>query len=74
MSSSESLPDRLECQLLTIIELSKVLTNNAGYKGCADPAQIDIEGENAIYSAITFISEMAHNDFCDLMNASEGAT
>lgn len=71
MSNVETLPDRLEYQLLTIIVLSKVLTNNAGYKGCADPPQIDSEGENAIYSAITFISEMAHSSFCDLMNASE---
>lgn len=71
MSKQETLPDRLEVQLLTINELSKVLTNNAGFKGCADPAQIDITGESALLTAITFISEMAHNDFCDFMNAQE---
>lgn len=67
----EILPDRLECQILTIIELSKMLNNNAGFKGCADPPQIGMQGEYAICSAITFIGEMAHNDFCDLMNAQE---
>ncbi|MEG8234006.1 MULTISPECIES: hypothetical protein [Pseudomonas] len=73
MSRVETLPDRLENQLLTIIELSKVLSNNAAYKDCADPPQIDSGGESAICSAITFIGEIAHNDFCDLMNASEGS-
>ena len=71
MSRQETLPDRLEVQLLTINELSKVLTNNAGFKGCADPAEIDDTGESALLTAITFISEMAHNDFCDFMNAQE---
>jgi len=71
MSRQETLPDRLEAQLITINELSKVLTNNAGFKDCADPAQIDTSGENALLTAITLISEMAHNDFCDLMNSHE---
>lgn len=51
MSRVETLPDRLENQLLTIIELSKVLSNNAAYKDCADPPQIDSGGESAICSA-----------------------
>jgi hypothetical protein len=71
MSKVETLPDRLECELLTIIELSKILANNAGYVGCAEPAQISATGEGALHSAITFISEMAHNDFCNLMNSLE---
>jgi hypothetical protein len=74
MSRAATLPDRLECQLMTINELAKVLTNNTAHKGCADPAQIDLLGEDAIYSAITFLSEMAHNDLCDLLNALEGVS
>lgn len=73
MSKVETLPDRLECELLTIIELSKILVKNSGYEGCADPAQIDSTGESALMTAITFISEMAHNDFCDLMNSQEAS-
>ena len=73
MSKVETLPDRLECELLTIIELSKILANNAGYEGCADPAQISATGEGALHSAITLISEMAHDDFCNLMNSLEAS-
>lgn len=69
MSRQETIPDRLEAQLITINELSKVLSNNAGFRDCADPPQIDTTGESALLTAITFISEMAHNDFCDLMNS-----
>ncbi|WP_432755280.1 hypothetical protein [Pseudomonas sp. WMBT8] len=56
---------------MTINQLAKVLTNNLGHNGCADPAQIDIHGEDAIFSAITFLSELAHNDLCDFLNSLE---
>lgn len=71
MKYVEKIPDRLECQLMTINQLAKVLTNNTAHKGCSEPAQIDLLGEDAIFSAITFLSELAHNDLCHFLNALE---
>lgn len=67
----ETLADRLESQLLTINELSKVLVNNTAYKGSTERAQIDLIGEDAIQLAIGFISKMAHDDLCMILNSRE---
>lgn len=68
MSRYDVITNRIESALLVINQLSKMAVNHIARKDCDQDARLTHLDEDAILSAVTLISTMAHDDYCELMN------
>lgn len=68
MSRQNLITDRVENALLVINELSKIVVSNMGRSGSDPEPQLSESDNDAILRAVTMLSAMAHNDYCELLN------